>query len=79
MWICTSFYASQNAFPGGSLYSVHILALDALLAVVQSIEEHCHTQLMNSIEKAPKEGATGEAGKKTKEKTGMRYYHRLRN
>ncbi|XP_020603212.1 Golgi-specific brefeldin A-resistance guanine nucleotide exchange factor 1-like [Orbicella faveolata] len=59
---------SKNAFPAaGSLYSVHILALDALLAVVQSIEEHCHSQLLNTIEKAIDENIPNKLQKK---KTG---------
>lgn len=61
---------SKNAFPAGSLYSVHILALDALLAVVQSIEGHCHSQLLNTVEKAIDENASDGARKKKKEKTG---------
>jgi len=44
---------SQNAFPAaGSLFSVHLLALDALLAVVQGVEGHCHAALVSSMEKA---------------------------
>ncbi|KAJ7337743.1 G-box binding factor [Desmophyllum pertusum] len=59
---------SKNAFPAaGSLYSVHILALDALLAVVQSIEEHCHSQLLNTVEKAIDENNPDKTHKK---KTG---------
>ncbi|KAL9961546.1 hypothetical protein ACROYT_G030504 [Oculina patagonica] len=59
---------SKNAFPAaGSLYSVHILALDALLAVVQSIEEHCHSQLLNTVEKAIDENIPDKLQKK---KTG---------
>lgn len=61
---------SKNAFPGGSLYSVHILALDALLAVVQSIEGHCHSQLLNSVDKAIEENTPDGNQKKKKEKTG---------
>lgn len=60
----------QNAFPAGGLYSVHILALDALLAVVQSIEGHCHSQLLNTAEKAIEESTPVVAQKKKKEKTG---------
>lgn len=60
---------SKNAFPAGGLYSVHILALDALLAVVQSIEGHCHSQLLNTAEKAIEESTPVVAQKKKKEKT----------
>ena len=51
---------------------MHILALDALLAVVQSIEGHCHSQLLNTVEKTIDENASDGARKKKKEKTG---YH----
>ena len=63
-------FLRQNAFPAGGLYSVHILALDALLAVVQSIEGHCHSQLLNTAEKAIEESTPVVAQKKKKEKTG---------
>ena len=68
----------QNAFPAGGLYSVHILALDALLAVVQSIEGHCHSQLLNTAEKAIEESTPVVAQKKKKEKTGenITLFHR---
>ena len=50
---------------------MHILALDALLAVVQSIEGHCHSQLLNTVEKAVEENfPNGIQKKKKKEKSG---------
>ena len=49
---------------------MHILALDALLAVVQSIEGHCHSQLLNTVEKAIAENISDGTQKKKKEKTG---------
>ena len=52
---------------------MHILALDALLAVVQSIEGHCHSQLLNSVDKAIEENAPDGNQKKKKEKTGNIY------
>jgi hypothetical protein len=38
----------QNAFPVAGLYSTHILSLDALLAVIESIEQHCHHRILNT-------------------------------
>ncbi|XP_048590620.1 Golgi-specific brefeldin A-resistance guanine nucleotide exchange factor 1 isoform X2 [Nematostella vectensis] len=63
---------SKNAFPAGSLFSVHLLALDALLGVVQSVEGHCHAALVSSVEKALEDSmpVEKEKKKKTKEKTG---------
>ena len=47
------------------MYSVHILALDALLAVVQSVEGHCHAQLLNTMEKAIEDNIPVEKTKKS--------------
>jgi hypothetical protein len=38
----------QNAFPVAGLYGTHILSLDALLAVIDSIEQHCHHRILNT-------------------------------
>lgn len=39
---------SQNAFPvSGSLFTTHLLSLDALLAVVDSIEDNCQFRILN--------------------------------
>jgi len=38
----------QNAFPVAGLYSTHLLSLDALLAVIDSIEQHCHHRILNA-------------------------------
>ncbi|XP_022788096.1 Golgi-specific brefeldin A-resistance guanine nucleotide exchange factor 1-like isoform X3 [Stylophora pistillata] len=57
---------SKNAFPSaGSLYSVHILSLDALLAVVQNIEEHCHSQLLNTAENSTDQNNSEKCPNKT--------------
>ncbi|KAJ8022774.1 Golgi-specific brefeldin A-resistance guanine nucleotide exchange factor 1 [Holothuria leucospilota] len=41
---------SKNAFPvSGSLYTTHLLSLDALLAVIDSIEENCQHRIMNGM------------------------------
>lgn len=36
----------QNAFPVSGLFSTHLLSLDALLTVVDTIEQHCHTRIL---------------------------------
>ncbi|XP_072050985.1 Golgi-specific brefeldin A-resistance guanine nucleotide exchange factor 1-like isoform X2 [Amphiura filiformis] len=48
---------SKNAFPvSGSLYTTHLLSLDALLAVVDSIEANCHHRILsNMAEKAERD------------------------
>lgn len=57
---------SKNAFPSaGSLYSVHLLSLDALLAVVQNIEEHCHSELLNTVENSTDENNADKCPSKT--------------
>ncbi|XP_050424848.1 Golgi-specific brefeldin A-resistance guanine nucleotide exchange factor 1 isoform X2 [Adelges cooleyi] len=35
---------SKNIFPISDIYSIHLLSMDALLAVVDSIERHCHNR-----------------------------------
>ncbi|XP_025416459.1 Golgi-specific brefeldin A-resistance guanine nucleotide exchange factor 1 isoform X2 [Sipha flava] len=35
---------SKNVFPFNDIYSTHLLSMDALLAVVDSIERHCHNR-----------------------------------
>ncbi|XP_059156775.1 Golgi-specific brefeldin A-resistance guanine nucleotide exchange factor 1-like [Physella acuta] len=37
---------SKNAFPVSGLYTIHLLSLDALLTVVDCIEQHCHTRTL---------------------------------
>ncbi|XP_060605825.1 Golgi-specific brefeldin A-resistance guanine nucleotide exchange factor 1-like isoform X2 [Ruditapes philippinarum] len=39
---------SKNAFPVSGLFSTHLLSLDALLTVVDSIEQHCHSRILKS-------------------------------
>lgn len=38
---------SKNAFSVSGLYSVHLLSLEALLAVVENIESHCQYRMMS--------------------------------
>ncbi|GFG39058.1 hypothetical protein Cfor_02589 [Coptotermes formosanus] len=38
---------SKNAFPVSGLYNTHLLSLDALLTVIDSIETHCHSRILN--------------------------------
>lgn len=41
---------SKNAFPvSGQLYTTHLLSLEALLTVIDSIEGHCQTKVGNSL------------------------------
>ena len=37
----------QNAFPVSGLYNTHLLSLDALLTIIDSIEAHCHSRILN--------------------------------
>ncbi|GFR62155.1 Golgi-specific brefeldin A-resistance guanine nucleotide exchange factor 1 [Elysia marginata] len=37
---------SKNAFPVSGLFTIHILSLDALLTVVDSIEQHCQSRTL---------------------------------
>uniref|UniRef100_A0A3P8NWB0 Golgi-specific brefeldin A-resistance guanine nucleotide exchange factor 1 n=1 Tax=Astatotilapia calliptera TaxID=8154 RepID=A0A3P8NWB0_ASTCA len=40
----------QNAFPvSGQLYTTHLLSLEALLTVIDSIEAHCQARVLSSI------------------------------
>ena len=41
----------QNAFPVSGLYTTHLLSLDALLAVIDSVEQHCHHRVLHSTTK----------------------------
>lgn len=36
---------SKNAFPVAGLTSIHVLSLDALLSVIDQIEQECQTQV----------------------------------
>ncbi|KFM58104.1 Golgi-specific brefeldin A-resistance guanine nucleotide exchange factor 1, partial [Stegodyphus mimosarum] len=38
---------SKNAYPLSGLYSVHLLSLEALLAVIENIENHCQCRMLN--------------------------------
>nr|XP_018903871.1 PREDICTED: Golgi-specific brefeldin A-resistance guanine nucleotide exchange factor 1 [Bemisia tabaci] len=40
---------SKNVFPVTGIHSTNLLALDALLAVTDSIESHCHSRISNNI------------------------------
>ena len=49
----------QNAFPVSGLFTTHLLSLDALLTVVDSIEQHCHRRILSATKSAP--AAEGDA------------------
>ncbi|GFS40758.1 golgi-specific brefeldin A-resistance guanine nucleotide exchange factor 1 [Nephila pilipes] len=38
---------SKNAYPMSGLFSVHLLSLEALLAVIENIENHCQYRMLN--------------------------------
>lgn len=44
---------SKNAFPVSGLFTTHLLSLDALLTVVDSIEQHCHRRILSATKSAP--------------------------
>lgn len=44
---------SKNAFPVSGLFTTHLLSLDALLTVVDSIEQHCHRRILSGTKSAP--------------------------
>ncbi|XP_039279024.1 Golgi-specific brefeldin A-resistance guanine nucleotide exchange factor 1 isoform X3 [Nilaparvata lugens] len=38
---------SKNAFPVSGVYNTHLLSLDALLTIIDSIENHCNSRILN--------------------------------
>lgn len=65
--ICS--FMVQNAFPvTGQLYTTHLLSLEALLTVIDSIEDHCQAKVMTSapqqdqVEAVPAEGKADGSG-----------------
>ncbi|XP_022089573.1 Golgi-specific brefeldin A-resistance guanine nucleotide exchange factor 1-like [Acanthaster planci] len=57
---------SKNAFPvSGSLFTTHLLSLEALLAVVDSIETNCHHRILSSMV-----AAQGHASPPDRDKAG---------
>ncbi|XP_071953967.1 Golgi-specific brefeldin A-resistance guanine nucleotide exchange factor 1-like isoform X2 [Antedon mediterranea] len=54
---------SKNAFPvSGSLYTTHLLSLDALLAVIDAIEANCHHRILSTMAAQSTERITSESG-----------------
>lgn len=60
---------SKNAFPvTGQLYTTHLLSLEALLTVIDSIEDHCQAKVINGapqqdqVETLPAEGKADVSG-----------------
>lgn len=52
---------SKNAFPVSGVYNTHLLSLDALLTIIDSIETHCNNRILNERQiesQAKKEGRT---------------------
>ncbi|XP_066992463.2 Golgi-specific brefeldin A-resistance guanine nucleotide exchange factor 1 [Anabrus simplex] len=50
---------SKNAFPVSGLYNTHLLSLDALLTIIDSIEAHCHSRILSERQE---DGALTKAG-----------------
>ncbi|XP_062959617.1 Golgi-specific brefeldin A-resistance guanine nucleotide exchange factor 1 isoform X11 [Cynocephalus volans] len=49
----------ENAFPvSGQLYTTHLLSLDALLTVIDSIEAHCQAKVLNNLTQQEKKETT---------------------
>ncbi|PVD38476.1 hypothetical protein C0Q70_01091 [Pomacea canaliculata] len=46
---------SKNAFPVSGLFTTHLLSLDALLTVVDSIDQHCHHRILSATKTASTE------------------------
>lgn len=42
----------QNAFPVSGLTSTHLLSLDALIVVIDSIEQNCHFRMTHAVRSA---------------------------
>ncbi|KAL0274869.1 UNVERIFIED_CONTAM: hypothetical protein PYX00_002898 [Menopon gallinae] len=38
---------SKSAFPVSGIYNTHLLSLDALLTIIDSIEGHCHSRILS--------------------------------
>ena len=57
--LCDCDTVFQNAFPVSGLFTTHLLSLDALLTVVDSIEQHCHRRILSATKSAP--AAEGDA------------------
>ncbi|CAH1405648.1 unnamed protein product [Nezara viridula] len=47
---------SKNAFPVTGVYNTHLLSLDALLTVIDSIESHCNSRILNERQNPSKDG-----------------------
>ncbi|KAK9505516.1 hypothetical protein O3M35_009555 [Rhynocoris fuscipes] len=45
---------SKNAFPVTGVYNTHLLSLDALLTVIDSIESHCNSRILNERHRSVK-------------------------
>ena len=49
----------------GLVTSVHLLSLDALLAVIDSIEGHCHHRILHTASQAAADAAKSKLGTMT--------------
>ncbi|XP_014241483.1 Golgi-specific brefeldin A-resistance guanine nucleotide exchange factor 1 [Cimex lectularius] len=53
---------SKNAFPVSGIHNTHLLSLDALLTVIDSIENHCNSRILNEHQQSEK-GVTADGFK----------------
>uniref|UniRef100_A0A146LBA7 Golgi-specific brefeldin A-resistance guanine nucleotide exchange factor 1 n=1 Tax=Lygus hesperus TaxID=30085 RepID=A0A146LBA7_LYGHE len=51
---------SKNAFPVSGIFNTHLLSLDALLTVIDSIESHCNSRILNERNGTSSGGTIGE-------------------
>lgn len=61
----------QNAFPVSGLFSTHLLSLDALLTVVDTIEQHCHTRILKGTSSRASEGVKADGAEVSSEGQGQ--------
>lgn len=47
---------SKNAFPVSGLFTTHLLSLDALLTVIDTVEQHCHSRVLAATSKSQAAG-----------------------
>lgn len=70
---------SKNAFPVSGVYNTHLLSLDALLTVIDSIETHCNNRILNERQiesNTKKEGSANAAPTLAVNKTSPNYIAR---
>ena len=61
---------SKNAFPVSGLFTTHLLSLDALLTVIDTIEQHCHSRVLAATSKSQGVGAASATSNSTEVDAG---------